>query len=41
MLGGPKKTLFERSLGVGREERPPNTVVVHPNQVLQSFGLLC
>ena len=28
-LGGPKKLLFERSPGVGREERPPIAVVVH------------
>ena len=27
-LGGLEKLLFEHSLGVGREERPPNTVVV-------------
>jgi len=27
-LGGPEKMLFERSPGVGREERPPNTVVI-------------
>ena len=40
-LGGPKEALFERSPGVGREERPPNVVVVHPNQVLQYFVLLC
>ena len=40
-LGGPEEALFERSPGVGREERPPNAVVVHPNQVLQSFVLLC
>ena len=36
-LGGPEETLFERSLGVGREEWPPNAVVVQLNQVLQSF----
>ena len=40
-LGGPEKTLFERSPGVGREERPPNAVVVQLKQVLQSFILLC
>ena len=26
-LKGPEKSLFERSLGVGREERPPIAVV--------------
>ena len=36
-LGGPEETLFERSPGVGREERPSNVVVVQLNQVLQSF----
>ena len=38
MLGGPEEALFERSPGVGREERPPNTVVVQLNQVLQYFN---
>ena len=28
-LGGPEKSLFERSPGVGREEWPPIVVVVH------------
>ena len=37
MLGGPEETLFERSPGVGRKERPPNVVFVQLNQVLQSF----
>ena len=27
-LGGPEESLFERSPGVGREERPPIAVVV-------------
>ena len=27
-LGGPEESLFELSLGVGREERPPIAVVV-------------
>ena len=27
-LGGPEELLFERSPGVGREERPPIAVVV-------------
>ena len=36
-LEGPEETVFERSPGVGREEQPPNTVVVPLNQVLQSF----
>ena len=40
-LEGLEETLFERSPGVGREERPPNAVVVQLNQVLQSFILLC
>ena len=40
-LGGPKEALFERSPGVGREERPPNAVVVYPNQVVHFFVLLC
>ena len=26
-LGGPEKSLFERSPGVGRDERPPIVVV--------------
>ena len=33
-IGGPEKSLFERSPGVGMEERPPNAVVVQLNQVL-------
>ena len=37
MLRGPEETMFERSPGVGREEWPPNDVVVQLNQVLQSF----
>ena len=37
MLEGPEEALFERSPGVGREERPPNVVVVQLNQVLKSF----
>ena len=37
MLEGPEETLFERSLGVGREDCPPNAVVVQLSQVLQSF----
>ena len=41
MLEGPEEALFERSPGVGREERPPNVVVVYPNQVLHYFVLLC
>ena len=28
MLGGPEKSLFEHSPGVGREEQPPNAVVI-------------
>ena len=28
-LGGPEKSLSERSPGIGREERPPIAVVVH------------
>ena len=40
-LGGPEETLFERSLGVGREEGPPNVVVVQLKQVLQSFYFSC
>ena len=36
-LGGPEESLFERSPGVGREERPPIVVVVQaPEQVLPS-----
>ena len=27
-LGGPEELMFERSLGIGREERPPIVVVV-------------
>ena len=37
-LGGLEETLFECSLGVGKEERPPNVVVVQLNQVLQCFN---
>ena len=34
-LGGPEESLFERSPGVGREERPPIAVVVTvPEQIL-------
>ena len=40
-LGGPEEALFELSLGVGREERPPNAVVVYPKKVLHYFVLLC
>ena len=41
MLGGPKESLFERSLGVGREEWPPIAVVVQvQEQVLPSINLL-
>ena len=40
-LEGPEEALFERSPGVGREERPPNAVVVHLNEVLISIVLLC
>ena len=37
-LGGPEKSLFERSPGVGREERPPIAVVVHSlNRFCNSF----
>ena len=39
-LGGPEESLFERSPGVGREERPPIAVVVQvPEQVLPSINL--
>ena len=41
MLGGFEEALFEHSPRVGREEWPPNVVVVQLNQVLQSFVLLC
>ena len=34
-LGGPEESLFERSPGVGREERPPIAVVV------QSLSRFC
>ena len=34
-LGGPEKSLSERSPGVGREEWPPIAVVVH------SFNRFC
>ena len=37
-IWGPEETLFECSPGVGREEWPPNAVVVHLNQVLQYFN---
>ena len=38
-LRGPEKSLFERSLGVGREERPPIAVVVQlQRQVSLSFN---
>ena len=40
-LGGLEEVLFERFPGFGREERPPKAVVVYPNQVLDSFVLLC
>ena len=39
-LGGLEESLFERSPGVGREERPPIVVVVQaPEQVLPSNNL--
>ena len=39
-LGGPEESMFERSPGVGREERPPIAVVVQaPEQVLPSNSL--
>ena len=31
-LGGPKELLFERSLGIGREEQPPIAVVVQAQE---------
>ena len=31
-LGGPEKSLFERSPGFGREERPPIAVVVQAQE---------
>ena len=38
-LGGPEKSLFERSPGVGREERPPIVVVAQlKRQVSLSFN---
>ena len=36
-LGGPEESLFERSPGVGREERPPIAVVV---QALRSGSIV-
>ena len=37
-LGGPEKSLSERSTGIGREERPPIDIVVHSiKHVLNSF----
>ena len=39
-LGGPEESMFERSLGVGREERPPIAIVVQAQeQVLSSISL--
>ena len=38
-LGGPEKSPFERSPGVGREERPPIVVVVQFKQVLSLISL--
>ena len=40
-LGGSEEALFECSQRVGREEWPPNAVVLYPNQVLHYFVLLC
>ena len=36
-LGGPEKSLSERSSGVGREEQPPIAVVVHSLKQVLSF----
>ena len=36
-LGGPEKSLFESSPGIGREERPPIAVVVHSSLTGFSF----
>ena len=36
-LEGTEESLFERSPGVGREEQPPNVVIVYPNQVLHYY----
>ena len=36
-LGGPEKSLSERSPGVGREEQPPIAVVVHSLKQVLSF----
>ena len=36
-LGGPEKSLFERSPGIGREEQPPIAVVVHSSLTGFSF----
>ena len=40
-LGGPEKSLSERSPGIGREERPPIAVVVHNIKTGFSFISLC
>ena len=40
-LRGPEKSLFERSPRVGREERPPNVVVVKLKTGSTVFYLLC
>ena len=39
-LGGPEESLFERSPGVGREERPPIVVLVQKIKQLLSLNCL-
>ena len=40
-LRGPKESLFELSLGVGREERPPIVVVVQAQEQVLLSNNLC
>ena len=40
-LGGPEESLFERSLGIGREEWPPIVVVVQAQDQVLSSNNLC
>ena len=40
-LGGPEKSMFERSPGVGREEQPLNAIVVQLKTGSTIFYLLC
>ena len=41
LLWGPEESLFERSQGVGREERPPIAVVIQTQEHVLPSNNLC